>query len=451
MRLLKLLSAAAVAIAAIGGSAFADEGRFVVLFNKNKLPNNFEAKIENAGGAVALTLPEVGVVIATSSDANFADNIKADRAVSDSGPEAVHTLPDTTAAAGPNTAPTAADDIYNAGLVWGVDRVGAPAAWANGHTGSHNTVVAVVDTGIASNHPDLAPNIVDMKCFASIPCLAYPSFSDHGTHVAGTVGAAFGGGRVVGVAPEIGLAGYNVFEPIAGCGVCAFSSSRWAAMIDAANSGYEVVTMSLGGTAAFGGQGTEGLAAFVQAEKRVAKFVNKAGTVMVASAGNGGLDVNGTIIHVPGDIPRIVNVGATGIQPAPRFPFANSFDIRAFYSNYGASALTIAGPGGDCGEISTCSGNPGTGFPWFEYLVLSSIVAPDPACAATASCATGYGWKGGTSMATPHVSGTAALIRDANPGLGPNDVEEILKNTAENIGSQQEFGHGMVRADLATQ
>ena len=86
-----------------------------------------------------------------------------------------------------------------------------------------------------------------------------------------------------------------------------------------------------------------------------------------------------------------------------------------------------------------------------EFLILSTIVAADPGCAATASCPVGYGWKGGTSMATPHVSGVAALVKDANPGMNPNAVESKLKDTAENIGSRQEFGQGMVRADLATQ
>ena len=452
MKLLRLFGAAAVSAAALASSALADDGRYVIVMNNGSgLSAGLESAIEEAGGTLVRTLPQVGIAIATSSEEGFADAAKAIGGVLDAGPVAMHSLPETFDAGEPEVGPTAADDLYNAGMVWGVDRVHAPDAWANGHTGSHDTVVAVIDTGIASNHPDLAANIVDMQCFASIPCLPYPSFSDHGTHVAGTVAAAFDGGRVVGVAPEMGLAGYNVFEPIAGCGVCAFSSSRWAAMIDAADKGYAVISMSLGGTAAFGGQGTNGLAAAVRAEKRVANYVNKQGTVMVASAGNGGLDVNGTIVHIPGDIPHIMNVGATGIQPAPRYPWPNAFDIRAFYSNYGASALTIAGPGGDCGEISACSGAGNAGFPWFEFLVLSSIVAPDPVCAATASCPTGYGWKGGTSMATPHVSAVVGLVRDANPGLKPNQVESVVKRTAENIGSQQEFGHGMVRADKATE
>ncbi len=232
--------------------------------------------------------------------------------------------------------------------------------------------------------------------------------------------------------------------------MCSYTDSRWAAMLDAADKGYDAISMSLGGTAQFGGQGTNELATYVAAEKRVANYVNKQGTIMVASAGNDALDVNGTIIHVPGDIPQIINVSATGIQPAPRYPFPNSFDIRAFYSNYGA-AVTVAGPGGDCGEINSCSGNDVNGYFYAEFLILSSIVGADPACAATFSCPGGSGWRGGASMGTPHVAGVVSLVRASEPGIKPNQVEARIKQTAENIGSRQEFGHGMVRADWATE
>ncbi|WDI31376.1 S8 family serine peptidase [Hyphococcus flavus] len=457
MKILKILAASVIGAAGFVTAAFADDGRYILLMkSKNSVPGNLASQVESAGGTLVRTIPQVGVAVATSSDPNFAANAKSIGAVKDAGPAAVSTLPESVATAEPDMTPTAADDLYNSGLVWGVDRVGAPAAWANGHTGSHDTIIAIIDTGIAWNHPDLASNVVYVDCYTSAgsfadgACNPYPSLSDHGTHVAGSAAASFDGGRVVGVAPEAGLAGYNTFEVIPDCGVCSFTDSRWAAMVDAADRGFSVISMSLGGTAQYGGQGTNGLATYVAAEKRVANYVNKQGTVMVASAGNSALDLNGTIIHVPGDIPQIMNVGATGIQPAPRFPFPNSFDIRAFYSNYGAP-LTVTGPGGDCGEISTCSGNPVNGYFYAEFLVLSSIVAPDPVCAATASCPVGYGWKGGTSMATPHVSAVVSLVRDAEPGLKPNQVEARVKQTAENIGSRQDFGHGMVRADLATE
>ena len=108
--------------------------------------------------------------------------------------------------------------------------------------------------------------------------------------------------------------------------------------------------------------------------------------------------------------------------------------------------MTVAGPGGDCGEISGCSGAPPSVYPYQYYLILNTIAFLDPACAETASCFGWYGWKGGTSMATPHMSAVAGLIKDVDPNLAPNQVESIIKRSAENLGDRQQFGHGMVDA-----
>jgi subtilisin family serine protease len=268
--------------------------------------------------------------------------------------------------------------------------------------------------------------------------------------VAGTVAAAFDGGKVVGVGPNLGLASYNVFEDIPGCGHCAYTDSRWMAMIDAAQRGFEVETMSLGGYGVYGGQGTNDLATYVAAEKRVANYVNKMGTTIVASAGNGEADLNGPLIHMPGDIPQIVNTSATGILPTPRYPTPGAIDVLAFYSNYGAP-VTVAAPGGDCGDpAGGCSGvTADPAYSWLDYLILSTIVGPDPSCAANYDCPVGSGWKGGTSMATPHVSAVAGLIKDANPKLSPQQVRSIIMSTAEDLGDRQSFGHGMVDAAAA--
>lgn len=450
----KKIAVTLVLLAAVtSASAMAADGRYVILMKGNNASKNLAVNIEKAGGTLVRTIPQVGIAIATSSDESFADNAKGIKGVSNAGLVGAWTLP---AEAGGSLdvaqteSPTVDDTYFNNGWLWGIDRVHAPAAWANGHTGSHDTVVAVIDTGVAWNHPDLTQNIVDSQCFSSQPtCNPYPSLSNHGTHVAGTIAAAFGQLAIVGVAPDAGIAGYNVFETIDGCGTCAYSDTRWMAMIDAADNGYEVISMSLGGYVGFGGPGSNETAAYVQAEKKVANYVKKQGTLMVASAGNGAVNLNGNVMHVPGDIPQIMNVSATGIQPIPRYPAEGSFDILAFYSNYGA-AVNIAGPGGDCGEFFSCSGNDVNGYWYGEFFIWSTIVFADPVCAETFDCPLGYGGKAGTSMATPHVSGVAALVFDANPGIEPDQVKAILKSSAENIGSRQAFGAGMVRADSAT-
>jgi len=434
----------------------ASSERYVLVYNGNKVPAKAKEAIEAAGGQLVKTLPQVGVAVAVSSNPDFAA-----AAAKGSGVQAVGVAP---ATAVPDSglaepaaleAPTEADTAYNQGLLWGINRVKAPQAWAAGHTGSHKTVVAVIDTGIATNHPDLKDNIVHTDCFVSTgseamgACTPYPSLHDHGTHVAGTVAAAFGGGDVVGVGPNLGLAGYNTFEPIMGCGVCTYSDTRWEAMMDAADRGFDVINMSLGSLQRKGGKGTNDLNAFIRAENRVADYVLKAGTTIVASAGNSNVDLNGLYYNTPGGVPGIVNVGATGIRPQPRYPQPGAYDVRSFFSNYGAQ-VNIAAPGGDCGLPDDCDPTKRPAN-WFEYLIYSSTVAANPECAATESCPVRYGWKAGTSMASPHVAGVAGLIRDANPGMSPKQVVSLLKRSAENLGDRQLFGHGMVNAESALQ
>ena len=453
------IAAACAGALLLGFASQADAARYIVLYKANAVPADVAKRAASAGGSIVGRIDRLGIAVAESDSENFAVLMASDSRVHSVGIEPAFSVPDHSAAEFPADGPTAADDLYNGGLVWGVQRVHAPDAWDAGVTGSKDTTVAVIDTGIAWNHPDLAPNVTFQACFTSLgawegpwapgaACNPYPSLSDHGTHVAGTVAAAFGGGRVVGVGPDLALAGYNTFENIPGCGVCSYSSSRWLAMLDAAERGFQVINMSLGSLGAYGGgKGTNELATFVAADNRVANAVIKAGTTIVASAGNAGLDLNGVYINLPGGLPGVVNVGATGIQPNPRYEPGVSFDIRAFYSNFGAS-VDVSAPGGDCGQIGIC--DPATRpANWFEYLVLSSIVAPNPVCAQTASCPVGYGWKGGTSMASPHAAGVTALIRDQNPGLTASQAATELKRTVERIGNRQEFGLGLVDARAA--
>ncbi|MDQ2068666.1 S8 family peptidase [Natronospira bacteriovora] len=440
------------------GSAMAE--RYIILYKQNNVPQNLVSSIEAAGGELLTSFDHLGIAIARSDNANFSDLMAGDNRVRSVGIEPAMALPDVSQVEFPNSGPTADDWLFNDGLLWGIERVHAPEAWAAGVTGSHNTTVAVIDTGIAWNHPDLAPNVTHVACYSSAgyheglwvagaPCNPYPSQSDHGTHVAGTVAAAFGGAGAVGVGPNLALASYNTFEIIPGCGLCAFSSSRWLAMLDAADRGFQVINMSLGALGRYGqGQGTDGLATFVAADNRIANAVVSAGTSIVASAGNAGLNLNGTLINLPGGLPGIVNVGASGIQPAPRYQPGVSFDVRAFYSNYGA-AIDVAAPGGDCGQIGIC--DPATRpADWFEYLVLSTIVFPNEACAQTASCGLGFGWKAGTSMASPHAAGVVGLIRDENPDLSARQAVNRLQRDADRIhGNRQEFGSGIVDARAA--
>lgn len=417
---------------------------YVIAFKGNKLPADAAEIVAAAGGTLVKALPQVAIGVASSADPAFAEKLAGHTAVEAADASLAHPLPETAMIEADDdvdgaqpveshaTAPNSSDNLYH--LQWGIRRVNAPAAWAT-TSGSHATTVGIIDTGVAWNSPDLAPNMQGAYCFALLTatCNPYPSLHWHGTHVAGTVGAAFGHGRGVGVGPNLGLVSYNVFESIPGCGTCAFSFNSWQAMIHAAENGVDVVNLSLGGYGIRGPSNANWLG-----WNRVANYVDKLGLVVVASQGNGNADLNGRLFHAPSDVPGVIGAGATGIRPLPQYPQAGAFDVRAYYSNFGA-AVDVTAPGGDCGP-SGCS---------VPYFILSNFVFLNAACAAAQSCPTGYAWSIGTSMSSPHIAGVAGLARDAHPGLSPNQVKALLKRTAEDLGDRQQFGHGMVDAAAA--
>jgi subtilisin family serine protease len=411
--------------------------------------------LQAAGATLTKYLPQVYIAFATNCDLDVLNNAEG---VEGATPTHAHTIePLSQVHTKALSGPTASDGFYNV-YGWDIRRVKADKAWANGHTGSKNTVVAVIDTGVAFNHPDLAPNKVAAKCyninslFYGVPCNPYPDVHWHGTHVAGTVAAAFGGAGFVGVGPNLGLASYNVFEwywyqPPGEPGEwihVAFDEPLWVAILDAADSGYDVINMSLGSyldkpLAYYSGY-------YHSMWVRVVNYAKQKGVTVVTSAGNSYANTNGPDMAHPADLASTISVAATGIRTMPEYPQSGAYDVLAFYSNYGA-AVTLSAPGGDCGPYGCGTYAP---LPYYYWLVPSTYVflnpippAGDP-CALTQTCGLGYAWAGGTSMASPHVAGAAGLLMDAKPNLNPNQVAKKLKQSAENIGPQLTYGAGLL-------
>ena len=424
-----LLSSLLAAIAPV--SAGSEGQRYVVVFEKG-IPANAADLVEAAGGELVKTFPQVGIAIATSTETGFGASLEGSSGVFAVGGERFLSLPEAEVYADSGAPDPGVDSGYF-DYQWDIRRVGADRAWEV-TTGSHDTVVAILDTGIAYNHPDLAPNVVYNACYTVYnPCLPYPSQHWHGTHVAGTVAAAFGGGGAVGVGPNLGLANYNVFERTSD-GLVAYDEALWEAMFDVVEQGFDVINMSLGGYIVRVDSPKD--VAVWTAWNRVANYVTRHGVTIVASSGNGNADLNGPLDHIPSDVPPIISVGATGIRPDPVYPQEGAYDVRTYYSNYGA-AVTLVAPGGDFGPDERTD-------PYYWYLIYSDYVSANPACAATASCSVGYAWAAGTSMAAPHVSGAAGLLRDLDPGLKARQVTAILKRTAGALGDRQMYGHGML-------
>ncbi|RPF54346.1 S8 family peptidase [Aquisalibacillus elongatus] len=361
-------------------------------------------------------------------------------------------------------------------IQWDIQRITENGASFAEHTGSHDTVVAVIDTGINPTHQDLAPNLVDgSKNF--VPEGGFQgtepdetgdpdNFVDlhgHGSHVSGSIAGA--GNGMLGVAPDLGLRAYRVFGTSS-------AESAWIydAMISAADDGSDVLSMSLGGWDLFGqtfvknedgkweNAGND-VADYV-AYQRAAKYAESKGSVVVVAAGNDGLDLSnnnqvmdylnsaygsenvefrGTGKTVPAQLSNVVNVSSTGPN-----------DVLAVYSNYGAGQVDIATVGGDTRLYDQYAAEGRLD----EYLDNQMYILEFNLSADNLSN-DGYYFSVGTSMATPKVSAVAGLIIDQNNGeLSPAQVKrELLKDGVEEVNGQDKklFGNGHLNAVNALQ
>lgn len=269
-------------------------------------------------------------------------------------------------------------------LTWGINRVHAPAAWDT--TEGKDVKVAVIDTGIDMNHPDLQGKVDGG--YSAIKKSENPDdYMDdngHGTHVSGTIAARRDGKGVVGVAPKARLYAVKVLD--------ADGSGNLSDVIDgiiwAAKNGMQVANMSLGAPVAS------------DAMQRAVRYAKGSGVIIVAAAGNSGGSVG-----YPGSYPEVIAVSAS-----------DSGDKLASFSSRGPEVDFVA-PGVD---------------------VVSSKMGG------------GYVSYSGTSMACPHVAGLVALaVSQGYVGLsGPDGVFNQLKRAAKLLPGlkAEEQGFGMIDA-----
>jgi subtilisin len=268
--------------------------------------------------------------------------------------------------------------------------------------------VAVIDTGIDLNHPDLAGNVVGgTNCSGGGP-KSYDDGNGHGTHVAGIIAALDNGIGVVGVAPEAKLWAVRVLDKNGSgtysdviCGIDFVDSKS-----PAKGGPITVANMSLGGFGSDDGNcgNTDGDALHAAVCRAVAD-----GVTFVVAAGNSGLDLSGSFTTVPGAYDEVLSVSA--LADSDGQPCEAGADTKygaddnfPSWSNYatGAADLNhlIAAPGVDI--YSTYKGG-------------------------------GYATLSGTSMASPHVAGAAALYISTHPGASPASVRDGLKALGEPV------------------
>ena len=272
-------------------------------------------------------------------------------------------------------------------IPWGVARVTAPEVWAGGNSGG-GVKVAVMDSGIDINHSDL--QVVGGYNAVTRTASGYNDdlsiCNGHGTHIAGTIAAKANGTGVVGIAPAAQLYSIKVFENIGGS-CLAYTSSQIVGLNWAVTQGIRLVNVSIGSTSES------------YSYENAMQTAAAQGTYVVAAAGN-----SGGSMSYPGFSTHVIGVGAL-----------DSGNNRASFSSFGP-ALDFAAPG--VGINSTMPGG-------------------------------GYGGKSGTSMATPHVVGVAALILAAQPGLSLDGLRQKLQDGALDLGSagyDEYTGGGLVRA-----
>ena len=475
IKALAVLIGAAVALAlpnaAAPAAAAPTAGTFTVVLTGSAVTSAALDTIRDAGGTVTGRTDEIGVVQVRAADSSrFLSSTLGRPGIASVGPSLRWELP-THGAPADVTHPDGGASSNPADYSWNIDRVtGNGAAWRH-ETGSRNVVVGVIDSGFDFDHPDLKANIVPgSKTFVPGTTDARDALY-HGTHVAGTIAA---NGTIKGVAPNVGIRAYRVFD-------AGSAQTTWitAAIVAAAKDGVDVINMSLGGLWVNGqvfytdpttgrrialGNDVADRLAF----ERAIRFAVGRNVTVVASAGNDALNITdrtsatralnqllvdsglpeysavGATVAAPALLPGVVTVSATGGGFGTQ-------DRLAFYSNYGAGAIDVSAPGGDLGPSFPAALVPDA----YKYLVLSTTPSYLPCHTleqALFDCR--YGWAAGTSMASPHVAGVAALFISSEfrrTGVKPSAATVVRRLTqgAEDIGKTGYdglFGHGLANA-----
>jgi subtilisin family serine protease len=335
---------------------------------------------------------------------------------------------------------------------WDMHVINLSTAWASIQKGAP---IAVIDTGVDVNHPELRDRIAYARCYVTYPTSASqtsgPYVTDldgHGTDVAGIADAAtnnsFGFAGTAFAAP---LLAFRVFPspPSGGCDPSTPNAQcdttdvdEVSAINDAVAHGARVINLSLGSDGPLS-------ACKDTIEENAIENAIAHGVVVVAAAGN----ESANHLDCPAAYPGVIAVGASALEGS-----ADSVtEGVATYSNYvgssgpGGGGAYLVAPGGDpCAGSSSASCNDSNNLHWIENIYSSTAVSPG-------SCGTDAAGQAGdcriliagTSQATPHVAGVVSLMLGLRPGLTPVQVAADLCKSATNIGSSKQ-GCGRLNA-----
>jgi subtilisin family serine protease len=458
---LRVVTAIAVVVGPLGiagaiPAQAAPTRTYVVLYGGQTDQAQAAMEIARAGGTAAAAYGQIGVAIARSSDAAFPSRMRHLAGVLNVVPTARYgrRLPNTGGlqdVGGPiETAsdPAPAQDEVGglAHLQWDMKQIHAPEAHQVTQ-GSRKVLVGIIDTGIDYSHPNLAPNLdfgSSVSCIGGTANQSPSAWNDdngHGTHVAGTVAATSQEDNlgIDGVAPGVRIAAIKAgdadgdFFPEAV--VCAF---MWAGThhVNVTNNSYFADPWL------YNCLDDPGQLAIWNAEKRAIDFAIGNGVTVVAAAGNYNDDlahptidpispdfppgaailrnVSEDCFTVPSMVPGVITVSSTG-----------NLQLKAYYSSFGTGYVKVAAPGGDLRQLTPAAPNGRvlSSFPANPLIRPSTPRVRD--CTPDGVCAT-FAYLQGTSMASPHVAGLAALIISRfGIGLTPEQVLAHLTSSAD--------------------
>ncbi|SFR36686.1 S8 family peptidase [Halogeometricum limi] len=470
---LKGAASSAVALTAMGTASAADGRDQFVVTSSGK---GVLKRLEREGFEVVSSVADDSVHLVVADSASALSKVKGVNSVD---PNAGYRLSGPAREASSTEESTNDDD---ADIQWDKmdDTTGAFRAHDTA-TGKGRSV-AVIDTGIATNHPDLDTATGRGKLFradgvfgspvvdgdrtvaarypngpeiASYTYLGAPATKDqaaaddvqsHGSHCAG-IATAKNEEKVgiAGMAPDAEAIPLRVFywkqldgypydedgdgteEEVTVTVLYTTDFDILSAIDYAADVGADAANMSLGGGVIKGSEHSSGEHVAYQ---RVVQSAVQRGTVVTASAGNASSNLQqGGYYTLPNSVPGAMSVSAT----APN-------NKLAFYSNYGTSDIDVGAPGG---AYETLEKTLATDTAWpFPLNLVYSTVPRD------LSGGTGYGFKAGTSMAAPQVAGLVALVREVAPGLNAKQVQNVIERTARfsNGNSDADIGAGVIYA-----
>lgn len=436
-------------------------GQHVVVFKGSGVPAGFAAEVAALGGAVTYEHAGVGFAVVSGLDDAAAAQVGALGGVSAVQADEVVQLesPVAAAEAGLDLAGQSQADPTTAAryaFQWNMRLINADDAWAAGKLGSAGVTVAILDSGLDYDAPDLN-GLVDLSRSASfvpsddaITAAYFPDrhpindYNGHGTNVATQVSSK--AVAIAGVSSRTTLIGVKVL----GANNTGSLAGVLAGITFAADQGADIANVSLGGVVA------KGRGALVGLIHRTLAYANQQGMLIVTSAGNAPIDLDhdGNNLVLYCSVPHVLCVSSVG----PATGMLDQ-DAPAFYTNFGRSAISVAAPGGNA---DAANGFPVSLRPWggdfasrvwslcAKYRIAGFTGTGAPILTPCTAGNRLYGLLG-TSQAAPHVTGLAALLIAEHGYSGqPAALKHAIERSALDlgpVGTDPYYGRG--RLDVA--